>query len=95
MAKAKKSKLVDGQIEYGDVELTDEEYQEAQNPNVRTTMFLEADLIRAYKKEALARGVRYQQLMREVLHQGLSGSLDLESRLKRLEETVYQQKKRA
>ena len=57
-----KSKLKDGVIEYGKVEMTPEELEEAQNVKIRTTMFLEEDLIRAYKREAAKRGLKYQQL---------------------------------
>lgn len=83
-----KSKLKDGKFDYGNVEMTDEEYRESQNPKVRTTMFLEADLIRAYKREAIKRGVKYQQLMREKLKDALETPIDIEGRLRRLEKTV-------
>ncbi len=74
MAKKTKaqSKLKDGEFHYGDVEMTDEEYQEAQNPKVRTTIFLDEDLINAYKQKALKQGVKYQQLFRDTLRQALS-----------------------
>jgi len=95
MAKKTKaqSKLKDGEFQYGDVEMTDEEYQEAQNPKVRTTIFLDEDLINAYKQKALYQGVKYQQLLRETLRQALSGSSDVETRLEALEQKVF--KKRA
>lgn len=85
-----KTKLKDGVIRHGQVEMTDEELKEAQNPKVRTTMFLESDLIRAYKKEAAKRGLKYQQLMREKLRTalGLGDESDIEMRLKRLEAKV-------
>lgn len=83
-----KSKLKDGTFNYGNVEMTDKEYLEAQNPKIRTTIFLEADLIRAYKKEAAKRGIKYQQLMREKLKEALNNELDFESRLVKLEEMV-------
>ena len=85
----KGSKLKDGEFNYGDVEMTDEEYAEAQNSKVRTTIFLEADLIRTYKKEATKRGIRYQQLMREKLWEGLDDESDTEERLERLEKKVF------
>lgn len=72
--------------------MTDEEYAEAQNPKVRTTIFLEADLIRTYKKEATKRGVRYQQLMREILWEGLGDHSDVEERLERLEQRIFKKK---
>jgi predicted DNA binding CopG/RHH family protein len=84
-----KSKLKDGVIEYGKIEMTDEELEEAQNVKVRTTMFLEEDLIRAYKREAAKRGLKYQQLMREKLRAGLSEGTGLEHRLRRLEQKVF------
>lgn len=94
-AKNKKnsSKVKDREVIYGEVEMTDEEYRQSQNPKIRTTMFLEEDLVRAYKKEAAARGMKYQQLMRETLRQGLDSSSGLEARLRKLEERVF--KKRA
>lgn len=87
-----KSKLKDGEFEYGKIEMTDEEYQESQNPKVRTTMFLDADLIRAYKQEAVKRGVKYQQLMREKLRGALNAPVDIESRLQRLEQVVLKKR---
>ena len=70
--------------------MTDDELKEAQNPKVRTTIFLDTELIRAYKKEAARQGLKYQQLMREKLRMalGLSGESEIEVRLKRLEETI-------
>lgn len=90
----KESKLKEGEFEYGDVEMTDEEYAEAQNPKVRTTIFLEADLIRSYKKEATKRGVRYQQLMRDKLWEGVDDSHDsgVKQRLERLEKKVFKKR---
>ncbi len=83
-----KNKLKDGVIQVGKVEMTGEELIESQNPKIRTTMFLEEDLIRAYKREAAKRGVKYQQLMREKLRNGLSSDSDVEARLRRLEKKV-------
>lgn len=83
-----KSKLKDGVIKHGSVEMTDEELEAAQNPMIRTTMFLEENLIRAYKREAARRGLKYQQLMREKLRAGLGQDSELEARIKRLEEKV-------
>jgi predicted DNA binding CopG/RHH family protein len=83
-----KNKLKDGVIQYGSVEMSAEELREAENPKIRTTMFLEEDLIRAYKREAARRGLKYQQLMREKLRTGLAKDSDVEARLKRLEEKV-------
>jgi len=83
-----KSKLKDGVILRGTVEMTDEEFEAAQNPKIRTTMFLEEDLIRAYKREAARRGLKYQQLMREKLRSGLGQDSEIETRLKRLEDKI-------
>jgi predicted DNA binding CopG/RHH family protein len=87
-----KNKLENGKFDYGNVEMTDEEYRESQNPKVRTTMFLEADLIRIYKREAAKRGVKYQQLMREKLRGALNAPIDIESRLQRLEQEVLKKR---
>jgi predicted DNA binding CopG/RHH family protein len=73
---------------HGSVEMTPEELEQSRNPMIRTTIFLEEDLIRAYKREAAKRGIKYQQLMREKLRSGLSESSDIENRLRRLEEKV-------
>lgn len=83
-----KNKLKDGVIQVGKVEMTDDELIESQNPKIRTTMFLEEDLIRAYKHAATKRGVKYQQLMREKLRAGLSADSDIEARLHRLEKKL-------
>jgi predicted DNA binding CopG/RHH family protein len=75
-------------IQPGSVEMTEQELVESQNPKVRTTIFLEEDLIRAYKREAARRGMKYQQLMREKLRASLSEKGDIEARLRRLEKKV-------
>lgn len=90
---SKKSTLKDGEFRYGSVEMTDEEYREAQDPKIRTTIFLDASLIRACKKEASKRGIKYQQFLRDVLRNALQGNTNLEERLDRLEQIVL--KKRA
>lgn len=87
-----KSKLKDGKFNYGKVEMTNEEYRESQNPKVRTTMFLEANLIRIYKQEAAKRGMKYQQLMREKLRGALNAPIDIETRLRRLEQEVLKKR---
>lgn len=81
--------LKDGVIRHGKVEMTDEELAEAQNPKVRTTIFLEADLIRAYRNEAAKRGLKYQQLMREKLRASLTPDVDIEERLRRIEKKIF------
>jgi predicted DNA binding CopG/RHH family protein len=83
-----KSKLKTGTIRHGRVEMTAEELIESKNPKIRTTIFLEEDLIRAYKREAARKGMKYQQLMREKLRANLSGELDIEARLRRLEKKI-------
>jgi len=83
-----KTKIKDGVIKYGKVEMTKSEAAEFENPKIRTTMFLDADLIRAYKKEAQKRGLKYQQLMRDKLRDALRRGTDVEERLKRLEEKI-------
>lgn len=89
-SKTKKRKPRDGQFDYGDVDMTDEEYLEAQNPKVRTTIFLDVDLIRAYKQQAVRRGVKYQTLIRDTLRNALDASEDVETRLQRLEQRVLE-----
>lgn len=83
-----KSKLKDGEFRYGKVEMTDEEHYESKNPKIRTTMFLDADLIRAYKREAVKKGVKYQQLMREKLRDAMTTPANVETRLRRLERAL-------
>lgn len=45
--------------------------KEAQNPKIRTTVFLEENLIRALKQEAIEHGIKYQQLMRDKLKESM------------------------
>ncbi|MEW6056473.1 MAG: hypothetical protein AB1540_07645 [Bdellovibrionota bacterium] len=92
-AENKKKALKDGDFQYGAVEMTDEEYAQAQDPKIRTTIFLDASLIRAYKKEATKKGLKYQQLMRDILRKSLIETQDLAERVTRLEDIVL--KKRA
>lgn len=90
---AKRKELKDGEFDYGSVEMTDQEYQEAQDPKIRTTIFLDASLIRAYKQQATKQGAKYQQLIRDTLRKALSGGDGVSERLARLENVVF--KKRA
>ena len=85
-----KSKLKDGTFAYGSVEMTDQEYMDAQNPMIRTTIFLEEDLIRTLKQEAIQRGIKYQQLVREKLKGATENkSENLVDRVVRLEAVVF------
>jgi len=92
--KAKSKLLKASEFQFGDVEMTDDEYLLAQNPKIRTTIFLEADLIRAYKQLAAKKGLKYQALMREKLREAILGEgSSIEARLKRVEDQLF--KKRA
>lgn len=87
-----KSKTKDG-IKYGNVELTQEESEGLLDPMVRTTIFLNASLVRAYKAEAAKRNVKFQQLLREKLREGMNEDSSLEGRVRRLEQALQRQKK--
>ena len=83
-----KSKLKEGSILFGKIDMTDVDLLESQNPKIRTTMFLDEALIRAYKRDASKRRLKYQQLMREKLRSGLTQDSDIETRLRRVEDKV-------
>jgi hypothetical protein len=91
--KAKNKKVKNNDIEFGTVDLTAEESAGLIDPMIRTTIFLNASLIRAYKAEAAKRKMKYQQLMREKLRESQLEDSGLESRVRRLE--LLLQKKRA
>lgn len=88
----KKKLLKASEFQYGGVEMTDVEYRDAQDPKIRTTIFLEASLIRACKAEAAKRGIKYQQYVREVLRKALTEPSDLSKRVERLEELVFRKR---
>jgi len=56
-----------------------------ESPKIRTTMFLDIKLKQLLKNEAKKRGVKYQQLIREILFDYFRKDESLESRVKRLE----------
>lgn len=88
--KKKKSKLIDGQFEYGDYDGTEDLKQEIL---IRTTIFLGVDLVKKLRTEAGKKNIRYQQLLREILYAHFDETKSLEERVKNLESEVF--KKRA
>lgn len=88
--KKKKSKLVDGVFDYGEYDITEDLKQEIL---VRTTMFLGVELVRKLKAQAAKKNIRYQQLLREILHAHFDEGQTLEERVRNLENEVF--KKRA
>lgn len=81
-----RSMKVKNKITYGDVDITDELSNES--PKVRTTMFLDVELKRLLKAEASKKGIKYQQLVRDILNKHFSKSDELEDRIKALENLV-------
>ena len=73
-------------IEYGDVDITNELLKES--PKIRTTMFLDLELKKLLKNEASKKGIKYQQLVRNILNEYFSKNEDLEDRIKALENLV-------
>ena len=73
-------------ITYGDVDITDE--LSSESPKIRTTMFLDIKLKQLLKKEACKKGIKYQQLIREILNKHFSEDDELESRVRFLEDII-------
>ena len=73
-------------IEYGDVDIINELLKES--PKIRTTMFLDLELKKLLKNEASKKGIKYQQLVRNILNEYFSKNEDLEDRIKALENLV-------
>jgi hypothetical protein len=80
---------VKNKIEYGNIEV-DEDL--GQVPMIRTTIFLDVDLKRQIQNSANEKGVKYQQLIREVLRSYLSNEDSLEKRVEQLEKIVLQKR---
>lgn len=57
----------------------------SETPKIRTTMFLDLKLKQLLKVEAKKRGVKYQQLIREILFDFFRKDDSLERRVERLE----------
>jgi hypothetical protein len=80
---------VKNDIVYGNVDITEELLKES--PKVRTTIFLDVELKKLLKAEAAKTGVKYQQLIRNVLNKHFSQKEDLEERIKKLENIVLKE----
>ena len=59
-----------------------------ETPKIRTTIFLDVDLKERLKKEASKKGLKYQQLIREVLFDYLNERGSLERRVSKLEKLI-------
>ena len=73
------------EITYGDVDISEEIKKETK---IRTTIFLEIELKKLLKKEALEKGIKYQQLLRDILKNHFSTKENLERRVKALETII-------
>jgi len=80
---------VKNEIVYGDVDITEELLKES--PKVRTTIFLDVELKELLKTEAAETGVKYQQLLRDILSKHFSQKEDFEERIKKLESLVLKE----
>jgi len=77
---------VKNDITYGNVDISNELLNES--PKIRTTIFLDIELKRLLKSEASKKGIKYQQLVRDILNKHFSKNDDLEDRIKVLENLV-------
>lgn len=77
------------EIVYGDVDITEELLKES--PKVRTTIFLDVELKKLLKTEAVETGVKYQQLVRDILKNHFSEKDSLEDRIKKLESIILRE----
>lgn len=73
-------------IQYGNVELTDEEFK-GKNVKVRVTMFVDKPVLEAYRKRANQSGDKYQSLINRTLRDALSKP-ELEDRVTALEQKL-------
>lgn len=76
---------VKNEIIYGNVEVDDDLEQ---SPKIRTTIFLDLELKNNLKQEAKNTGIKYQQLVRDILNKHFSMNDSIEDRLKQLEKIV-------
>ena len=81
-----RSMKVKNDITYGNVDISNELLNES--PKIRTTIFLDIELKRLLKSEASKKGIKYQQLVRDILNKHFSKNDDLEDRIKVLENLV-------
>ncbi len=82
-------------IKYGDKDLLETDEFDPQYGKERITLFLDQQVVDAFRSQAKAIGVKYQTLIREALRDLIyqDPKNDLEDRLKKLEAVVF--KKRA
>ena len=85
----KKKDKIDGVFIYGDYDVTEDLKQEAL---LRTTMFLNLNLVKKLKAEANKKNIKYQQLIREILFAHFAEELTIEERIKNLEDEVFKKR---
>jgi predicted DNA binding CopG/RHH family protein len=66
-------------IQYGKVEISDEDFKQAK---VRVTTFIDLDILKALKQEALVKKTKYQTLMNQLLHDAIFGK-QIDARLRK------------
>ncbi len=74
-------------LKYGNVELDADEF-DRKHSKVRITMMVDADVLEAFRAEAVQRRVGYQTLMNQKLREAVSSEANVEERLKALEKIV-------
>jgi uncharacterized protein (DUF4415 family) len=82
-------------IKYGEKDLLEADEFDPQYGKERITLFLDQQVVDAFRSQAKASGVKYQTLIREALRELIyqDPKNNLEDRLKKLEAVVF--KKRA
>ena len=73
-------------IQYGDVEFSQEEFL-PKNVKERITIFLDQDILDSFRDRAEKEGKKYQSLINEALRESMDKP-NLEERIKRLEEKI-------
>lgn len=83
-------------IQFGKKDLLSEDEFDPKNGKERITLFVDQQVVNAFRKKAENEGSKYQTLMRESLRSTVfPKDQDFEGRLKKIEEVVFNKKKQA
>ena len=83
-------------IQFGDKDLLSEDEFDPKYGKERITLFIDQQVVDAFRKKAEREGSKYQALMRESLKYTIfDQGLDIEKRLGKIEAAVFNNKKQA
>ncbi len=78
-------------IQFGDVDLLEVDEFDSKYGKERITIFVDQQVVDAFRRIAKSKGSKYQTLMREALREAIFGrsESEIENRLKKIEKAVF------